>query len=207
MSAEDRTGRGPLPTPRSEAMWTHAEGRATAADVAFNEARTIVRRAPSTSSTIATIVRPRLGRLEIHGLRRARGDEPRNRVMFREATGRAILPVWVAAPPGEPGWHGHWAIAREHLTDIAEAIALRDGRVRIEMHYSLSERCDSKCQDATGDDCSCSCEGRHHGEGNHAAWREVGATTLLRSERSKVVSRELTRQQALYHRRRRGDRR
>lgn len=117
--------------------------------------------------------------------------------MFRDAAGAFIRPTWVAAAEGEPAWRGYWTIAREHLTVVAEAIAIRDGRVDIEMHYSQTEQCDSNCQGATGDDCTCSCEGKYHGKAEHASWLEVGDTTLVRGAGAKVVNRVLTRDQAL----------
>ena len=140
----------------------------------------------------ASIIRPLHGRLEVHGLRGPRGSEPTNREMFKDAAGGPIRPEWVPAGDGQPGWTGHWAIARQHLTVVAEAIALRDGSVDLEMHYSDAERCDGRCQRATGDDCTCSCEGQHHGRGEHAAWKQVGDTMLVRSTGEKIVTRTLT---------------
>lgn len=134
--------------------------------------------------------------MEIHELRGPRGDESSNRSMFRTATGRSIRPTWVDAQEGQPGWKGYWTISREHLTEVAEAIAIRDGRVTIEMHYSTSEQCDLRCQNAEGDECTCSCEGKYHGNNHHASWIEVGDTTLVRGSGSKVVTRTLTRLQA-----------
>jgi hypothetical protein len=78
--------------------------------------------------------------------------------MFRTATGKLIRPTWVPANEDEPYWYGYWTMSREHLTAVAEAIAIRDGEVVIEMHYSQVEQCDQRCQNATGDDCTCSCE-------------------------------------------------
>lgn len=111
----------------------------------------------------ALIVRPLQGRIEVRGLRAPREGEPTNEQMFKTAAGAAIRPTWVDAPPGMPRWKGYWTISRNHLSVVAEAIAIRDGDVRIEMHYSEHERCDSRCQGATGDDCTCSCQGRSYG--------------------------------------------
>lgn len=116
--------------------------------------------------------------------------------MFRTATGKTIRPTWVDAPAGRPRWEGYWTISREHLTEVAEAIAIRDGHVEVEMHYSTSEQCDRRCQNAEGDECTCSCEGRYHGNNHHASWLEVGDTTLVRGGGSKIVTRSLTRAQA-----------
>lgn len=144
----------------------------------------------------ALIVRPISGRIEVRGLRAPRGDEPTNRSMFKTAAGATIRPTWVGAAAGELAWTGYWIIAREHLTEVAESIAIRDGSVRIEMHYSETEKCDLRCRKAQGDDCTCSCEGKHHGKGQHATWLEVGESTLVRGSGTKVVTRVLTRAQA-----------
>lgn len=144
----------------------------------------------------AKIIRPLTGRIQVRSLRAPRGDEPSNKSMFKNAAGAAIRPEWVAAAEGQPGWAGHWTIARKHLTDVAEVIAIRDGSVEIEMHYSPTEKCDRRCRKAKLDDCTCACEGRHHGKAQHASWLEVGETTLVRGESRKVVNRILTRDQA-----------
>lgn len=82
------------------------------------------------------------------------------------------------------------------MTEVAESIAIRDGSVEVEMHYSPTEKCDLRCQKAEGDDCTCACEGKHHGKAQHASWVEVGETTLIRGEGRKVVNRILRRDQA-----------
>jgi hypothetical protein len=144
----------------------------------------------------AKIIRPLTGRIQVHGLRGPRGDEPTNKIMFKDAAGAAIRPAWVDAAEGRRGWEGHWVIARKHLTEVAEAIAIRDGSVEIEMHYSPNEKCDLRCRKAEGDDCTCACEGKYHGKAQHASWLEVGETTLVRGEGRKVVNRVLQRDQA-----------
>lgn len=150
------------------------------------------------------IIRPLTGRIQIRGLRAPRGEEPTNKNMFKDAAGVAIRPTWVEAEGGQPGWAGYWTISREHLTEVAEAIAIRDERVEIEMHYSQSEKCDQRCRGAQGNDCTCSCEGRYHGKAQHASWLEVGESTLVRSEGKRVVTRVLDRRQAQADREERG---
>lgn len=144
----------------------------------------------------ATIIRPIFGRIQVRGLRAPHGDEPTNKSMFKSAAGAAIRPTWVEADIGQPGWAGHWTISRQHLTDVAESIAIRDGRVEIEMHYSQTQKCDQRCRKAKGDDCTCSCEGKHHGKAQHASWLEVGETTLVRGDGPRAVTRTLERDQA-----------
>ncbi len=131
-------------------------------------------------------------RFQVSGMPSPREGEPRNKDWFKDVTGRAIRPTWVAGPNG---WDGHWAIAREHLTIVAEELALRFGEVHVTAHYSTRERCDTRCQNATGDDCECSCLGVRHGEANQAAWKQVGATTLIRSAGVAVVDRVVTAKQ------------
>lgn len=142
------------------------------------------------------IIRPLTGRIQVRGLRAHRGDEPTNKSMFKDAAGAAIRPTWLEADEGQPGWAGYWAISRQHLTEVAESIAIRDGSVEIEMHYSQTAKCDRRCRTAQGDECTCACEGKHHGKAQHASWLEVGETTLVRGEGRKVVTRVLDRRQA-----------
>jgi hypothetical protein len=52
-------------------------------------------------------------------------------------------------------------------------------------------------ENASGDDCTCACEGKHHGKAQHASWLEVGETTLVGGEGKKVVTRVLERSQAV----------
>lgn len=144
----------------------------------------------------AKIIRPLTGRIEVHRLRAPRRYEVSNKLMFKNAAGSAIRPTWVETERSQSGWPGYWTISREHLTDVAEAIAIRDGSVEIEMHYSQNEKCDRRCRAAEGDECTCSCEGKFHGNSMHASWQEVGETTLVRSEGPKVVTRILEREQA-----------
>lgn len=70
----------------------------------------------------------------------------------------------------------------------------------MEKHYSQTEKCDQRCRTAGGDDCTCTCEGKHHGKAQHASWLEVGETTLVRGEGPKVATRVLDRRQAVVDR-------
>ncbi|MES4909131.1 hypothetical protein [Streptomyces sp. NPDC000395] len=60
------------------------------------------------------------------------------------------------------------------------ALAERFGEVDVYLEFSTTERCDTNCERATGDDCTCSCMGENHG--GAAYWRHwtlVGDTTLV----------------------------
>lgn len=53
-------------------------------------------------------------------------------------------------------------------------------------------QCDTRCTEASGDDCSCQCWGQNHGIGVDGSWRQVGDTTLVRSEGRTWVVRTVT---------------
>jgi len=63
---------------------------------------------------------------------------------------------------------------------VARALAMRFDRVEVVMDFNELERCDRRCQEARGDDCTCSCMGIHH-RGVYVGWVEVGETMLVRS--------------------------
>lgn len=98
-----------------------------------------------------------------------------------------------------PDWNnmvspGRWEIARKHLRPLVEALAARFGEVDVYLEFSTTERCDRRCQRATGDDCTCSCRGEHHGGGVYwKQWTQVGDETLVgevgRVERHYLVRR------------------
>jgi len=85
---------------------------------------------------------------------------------------------------------GVWAIARPHLRYLVEGLAERFGRVDVLLDFRLSERCDTRCRDAHGDECTCSCLGENHGGAAYwRHWIEVGETTLV--ARSEIRRRHL----------------
>lgn len=46
--------------------------------------------------------------------------------------------------------------------------------------YLEQQRCDTRCQQARGDDCVCQCAGQHHGGADYQRnWIQVGDTTLV----------------------------
>lgn len=77
---------------------------------------------------------------------------------------------------------GVWAIARPHLRYLVEGLAERFGHVDVLLDFRQSERCDTRCQRARGDECTCSCLGENHrGAAYWRNWIEVGETTLVAS--------------------------
>ncbi|RZU48850.1 hypothetical protein EV385_0579 [Krasilnikovia cinnamomea] len=75
---------------------------------------------------------------------------------------------------------GVWAVARSHFRHLVEGLAERFGYVDILLDFRQAERCDTRCRDARGDDCTCSCLGENHGGAAYwRHWIEVGDTTLV----------------------------
>ncbi|GAA2334717.1 hypothetical protein SVIO_027740 [Streptomyces violaceusniger] len=113
-------------------------------------------------------------------------QEGSNRRWILEELGERIRPEW-----NNEMTPGRWEIARPHLRTIVSALAERFGEVDVYLQFSATERCDTRCRDAAGDDCTCSCMGENHG--GAAYWRNwmlVGETTLVdvaRKERHLLV--------------------
>ncbi|WP_216355896.1 hypothetical protein [Streptomyces sp. MP131-18] len=75
-----------------------------------------------------------------------------------------------------------WEIARQHLKPVIAALVDRFGEVDVFLEFSTTERCDTRCEEAAGDDCTCSCMGDNHGGAVYwKRWQLVGETTLVRS--------------------------
>lgn len=76
--------------------------------------------------------------------------------------------------------HGNWESARRHLRMLVEACAARFGEIEVVLDFRTRDRCDTRCQEATGDDCVCSCLGENHGGAAYwKRWIPVGETTLI----------------------------
>ncbi|MGW9676154.1 hypothetical protein ACWGUN_23845 [Streptomyces koyangensis] len=113
-----------------------------------------------------------------------------NRAWLHDELGDRIRPEWnnTVRP-------ARWEIAKPHLKTLTTALSNRFGEVHVILEFSTTERCDHKCQTATGDDCSCSCRGEHHGGGTYwMNWQLVGEGSTLtgpvgRVERHYIVRR------------------
>lgn len=93
---------------------------------------------------------------------------------------------WLLSELGDrirPEWNRderRWEIARPHLATLTTALAARFGEVDVYLEFSTTERCHNRCQDASGDDCTCSCRGEHHGGGVYwTQWMQVGDEILI----------------------------
>lgn len=128
---------------------------------------------------VTRIIRPVQGWIEVRGLPRNRDSAVSNKQWFKDSLQRHIRPKWVTHAHHEAGY-GHWEIARPHLQPVIEAIVRREGEVLLELHYRTNEKYDTRCQNARGFECVCSCLGREHGGGEGRRWIPVGDTTLIR---------------------------
>ncbi|MCB5910375.1 hypothetical protein [Streptomyces pinistramenti] len=96
-----------------------------------------------------------------------------NRRWILEELGARVRPEW-----NKPA--GRWEIARPHLCVLTGALAERFGEVDVYLQFAATERCDTRCQEAQGDDCTCSCMGENHGGAAYwRTWLLVGDTTLV----------------------------
>ena len=139
------------------------------------------------SRTDTPIVRrPAQGRLEVH-------------IPWREGGNRRVIKR-ICGPLTRPQWDGdrkRWMIAWAHFTPLIGALKAEYGQVRVITAHCDAEKCDTRCQEARGDDCVCSCGGRFHGgTGSYTrGWILVGTTSLRRygwTEREWIVSERMS---------------
>jgi hypothetical protein len=98
-------------------------------------------------------------------------DPGGNRRWLHAHLGRRIKPQYAG---------GKWMIARPHLRHVVSGLAERFGFVHVYLDFLENRRCDTRCQEATGDDCVCQCAGENHGGADYQrAWMQVGETTLI----------------------------
>lgn len=98
-----------------------------------------------------------------------------NRRWLHQQLGARIQPIWSKE-------HRRWLIARNHFTTLVGDLLGRFGQVDVSVEFSTTQRCDTRCREAYGDDCQCSCLGEHHGGGLWHGWIQVGDTTLIRPD-------------------------
>lgn len=102
-------------------------------------------------------------------------DGGSNRGWLHESLGSRIQPIY-----DKPS--RRWLIARNHFTELVNALLERFGQVDVSVEFSVTQRCDINCRTAEGPDCDCSCMGEHHGGGMWGGWFQVGETTLIRPD-------------------------
>jgi hypothetical protein len=86
--------------------------------------------------------------------------------------------AWWGERGFRPGWDGtYWRIARPRMAEAVDLLLSRWPEVGIEIHGHSANLCDTRCQEALGLECVCSCAGRHHGGGLFGT--PVGETAVL----------------------------
>ena len=136
----------------------------------------------SRTDDISVVRRPTQGRLEVHIPWREGG----NRKVIKRICGTLTRPQW-------DGDRKRWVIARAHFTPLIGALKAEYGQVRVITAHCDAEKCDTRCREAEGAECVCSCGGQYHGgdEPPPAAGASVGTTALFRTgwtEREWIVS-------------------
>jgi hypothetical protein len=115
---------------------------------------------------------PNLYRLLTGQLQLSLPYQPGNRAWLRDRLGERVHLTWVKA--------GYWAMAREHLMPLLEALVAEYGKVAVRLEFRQTQKCDRRCRDAQGDDCVCSCLGTNHKGASGRNWFEVGESTLIK---------------------------
>lgn len=103
-----------------------------------------------------------------------------NREWLKTKLGTRVHLEWVrdASP--------HWEMSRNHLIPLLRALVNEYGMVVVRLDFSLTQKCDKRCRDATGDECVCSCMGAYHGGAGGRVWYEVGQTTLISQDVQRI---------------------
>lgn len=85
------------------------------------------------------------------------------------------------------GPNNSWLISRDHTMTAIEKISEISPVTIAFFQFSATQRCNSSCANATGDECVCSCEGAGHGGGAYGAlhWTDRGSLAL--SEECKEI--------------------
>lgn len=107
-----------------------------------------------------------------------------NRAWLKTVCGRLTRPEWNKTT-------GRWEVARNHAIDLLEPLTERFGVLDLVRYGAARVKCDTRCWDATGQDCTCSCAGVNHGGGNDLAdWIQVGDTTLIERGSYTTITRQ-----------------
>lgn len=85
-----------------------------------------------------------------------------------------LRPVWVKEG-------NYWRLSRDKFSLVVRAVANGLGRVEVTVHGHTNQQCDTRCWNAEGDDCVCSCAGQNHGNYQYG-WLHVGETTVVKTE-------------------------
>lgn len=100
------------------------------------------------------------------------GWQKHEEFVYRHVHGRA-RPEW--NPTGES-----WSVATRHFIELAGSLVKRHSRMVLGREYNSSEKCNHRCMNALGHECTCSCLARNHGRGGWmSGWRITAETTSV----------------------------
>lgn len=86
-----------------------------------------------------------------------------------------------AGPGTRPEWERpYWTVSRTAFASVVDLLLDEYGVVEVTSDGGIGNRCDTRCREATGDDCVCSCAGTQHGIAFLSEReRVVGETTIV----------------------------
>jgi hypothetical protein len=86
-----------------------------------------------------------------------------------------------AGPGARPKWERpFWTVSRTAFGEVVRILVHKYGCVEVITDGGVGNKCDTRCREARGDDCICSCAGTQHGI-HHLGPKErvVGETTII----------------------------
>jgi hypothetical protein len=76
-----------------------------------------------------------------------------------------------------------WRINRQRFFEVARELAHHYGKAGVAAQFKATQKCDTRCREASGEECVCSCGYQYHGLENFGfmdGWILVGETTLVK---------------------------
>jgi hypothetical protein len=125
--------------------------------------------------SVPEIYRPLIGKLRVF-IPVAYGEGKTVRPWLKEVCGDGVHLTFDSTDK-------RWLVGRDHLVALRDALVTKQGSCTVVSDNRISNvsKCDSKCVNADGDECVCSCGGVNH-RGTYGDYVPVGETTLVRQE-------------------------
>lgn len=83
----------------------------------------------------------------------------------------------------------YWELPASRFNDLVKMLLSRFGKLYIIQPYREREVCATKCMNAHGFDCQCSCMGANHGSANSDGWFEVSESFAVRYGEKRLACR------------------
>jgi len=111
----------------------------------------------------------------------------RARALLQSIRPKGRQPQWLDQFDG-------WELSQDWFSDLVDHLLKRFSKLYIIQPYREQEKCASRCMNARGHDCECSCMGAHHGAGGpNGGWFEVSETFATRWGESRLACRLMSR--------------